>query len=83
MIWHRKQALEKINAGELDCTRKFRLGGLVVEGSVKHASTTMRIDFLVTDLDHDIEVLLVYLFELHAFVYLAAPYYACDDVFIV
>lgn len=37
--------------------KKFRLGGLVVEGSVKHSPTSLAISFQVTDLENEMLVL--------------------------
>ena len=36
--------------------KKFRLGGLVVEGSVKHSPTSLAISFQVTDLENEMLV---------------------------
>ncbi len=45
-----------IFAGEAPADRRFRLGGLVVEGSFARVSGTMTSGFRVTDLTHEIEV---------------------------
>lgn len=36
--------------------RAFRVGGMVKKGSVHHDDKTLRVDFLVTDLHHDLAV---------------------------
>lgn len=42
--------------GEAPVERQFRLGGLVAEGSVEHATDTVQINFMVTDYVHSIPV---------------------------
>jgi cytochrome c-type biogenesis protein CcmE len=43
-------------AGGVSADRRFRLGGLVVEGSFERVSGTLTSGFRVTDLKHEIEV---------------------------
>jgi cytochrome c-type biogenesis protein CcmE len=46
----------QVVAGEAPADRRFRLGGLVVEGSVKRAPGSLTVDFDVTDLTTTIPV---------------------------
>jgi cytochrome c-type biogenesis protein CcmE len=46
----------QIADGEAPVDRRFRLGGLVVDGSVEQATGTLRRTFTVTDYAHEIDV---------------------------
>lgn len=39
----------QVVAGQAPINHEFRLGGIVQAGSIKHASNSLRIDFVVTD----------------------------------
>lgn len=46
----------EVHGEALPPDRQFRLGGLVVDGSVKHASQGLNVQFSVTDGDYDVPV---------------------------
>lgn len=46
----------QVIAGQAPAKHSFRLGGLVKQGSVKHAKTGLKLSFIITDLTHDIGV---------------------------
>ncbi|HUF72923.1 MAG TPA: cytochrome c maturation protein CcmE [Gammaproteobacteria bacterium] len=46
----------QVAEGDAPLERRFRLGGLVVDGSVKRASGSLTVDFVVTDNYHSIPV---------------------------
>jgi cytochrome c-type biogenesis protein CcmE len=50
------QSPTMVMAGEAPTDRRFRLGGLVVEGSVERATGSMTANFLVTDTNETIPV---------------------------
>jgi cytochrome c-type biogenesis protein CcmE len=46
----------KVAAGEVKPGQRFRLGGMVVKGSVQRKAGTMDVDFVVTDFAHSVPV---------------------------
>jgi cytochrome c-type biogenesis protein CcmE len=46
----------QIAAGEAPTERQFRLGGMVMDGSVKRAEGSLTVEFLVTDYAHTVPV---------------------------
>jgi len=46
----------KVAAGEVKPGQHFRLGGMVVKGSVKREPGSLEVHFLVTDFSHDVPV---------------------------
>ena len=46
----------EVVAGEAPAGRKFRVGGLVVDGSVKRDPNTLTVEFTVTDTVHEVTV---------------------------
>lgn len=46
----------EVMAGEAPQERKFRVGGLVVEGSVKRVPDSLSIEFTVTDTVHEVPI---------------------------
>jgi len=46
----------QVRAGEVPADRRFRLGGLVVEGSFERVTGTLTSRFRVTDLESEVEV---------------------------
>jgi cytochrome c-type biogenesis protein CcmE len=46
----------EVVAGEAPAGRKFRVGGLVVDGSVKRDPDTLTVEFTITDTAHEITV---------------------------
>jgi cytochrome c-type biogenesis protein CcmE len=46
----------EVLAGKAPATAKFRLGGVVKDGSVKRDGTSLKVDFTVTDRFHDMPV---------------------------
>jgi cytochrome c-type biogenesis protein CcmE len=47
----------EVMAGEAPQERKFRVGGLVVEGSVKRVPDTLSVQFTVTDTVHEVPII--------------------------
>jgi len=46
----------EVVAGEAPAGRKFRVGGLVVDGSVKRDPDTLTVEFTITDTVHEVTV---------------------------
>ena len=46
----------KVAAGQVKAGQRFRLGGMVVKGSVQRQPGTLNVKFVVTDFAHDIPV---------------------------
>ncbi|MBS0388347.1 MAG: cytochrome c maturation protein CcmE [Proteobacteria bacterium] len=46
----------KVAAGEVKAGQRFRLGGMVVKGSVQRESGTLNVNFVVTDFAHSVPV---------------------------
>lgn len=46
----------RIAAGEVKTGQRFRLGGMVEQGSLKRQAGTLQVDFVVTDFRHSVPV---------------------------
>jgi len=46
----------QVAAGQVPAGERFRLGGMVTEGSVQRAPGSLEVRFLVTDFSHDVPV---------------------------
>src|SRR5258708_34920723 len=46
----------QVAAGRVPARERFRLGGMVTQGSLKRASGSLEVRFVVTDFDHDVPV---------------------------
>jgi cytochrome c-type biogenesis protein CcmE len=46
----------QVAAGEVPAGQRFRLGGMVTEGSVHRAAGSLEVRFVVTDFNHDVPV---------------------------
>jgi cytochrome c-type biogenesis protein CcmE len=47
----------QVAAGQVPAGERFRLGGMVTEGSVKRAPGSLEVRFVVTDFKHDVPVI--------------------------
>jgi len=49
----------QIAAGEAPVDKRMRVGGMVVEGSVKRSTDSLKVEFALTDYEHSINVVFV------------------------